>query len=322
MITVAWSTRSDVGLRRAANEDSVVASPPVFAVADGMGGHAAGDVASAMAVEGLSHLAGHLSVTRREVLEAIRAADDRISSRALEAETEGMGTTITGLAVTRSDPGAGSDGVVVFNVGDSRTYLLRNGALSQISHDHSVVQELIDGGAISVREAETHPERNVITRSLGAGAPLDIDWWTLIPHAGDRFLMCSDGLFKGVSDATIGQALADTEDRELAASALLDAALEAGGTDNISLVIVDIVGVSEPTVGTLLDGDTQPREPQHDADDTNPFMRRPANSPSPAEVAAPVPDPVASTATAPTDDPLRVFPPPPRSPLVASEEIP
>lgn len=270
MITVAWSTRSDVGLRRAANEDSVVATPPIFAVADGMGGHAAGDVASAMAVEGIGHLAGHLSVTRREVLEAIRQADDNISRRALGDTTAGMGTTITGLAVTRSE--TGSDGIVVFNVGDSRSYLLRDGTLSQISHDHSVVQEMIDDGTISAGEAETHPERNVITRSLGAGSPLDIDWWMLEPQRGDRFLLCSDGLFKGVSDITLTQVLADATDRELAASTLLDAALEAGGIDNISLIVVDILDVTSTANASMIDGDTQPREPRPDDDDTNPNM--------------------------------------------------
>jgi protein phosphatase len=271
MITLAWATRSDVGLRRTANEDSVVAAPPVFAVADGMGGHAAGDVASAMAVEGLARLAGHLSVTRREVLEVIRQADDNISRRALEDATAGMGTTLTGLAITRSD--SGSDGVVVFNVGDSRSYLLRDGSFSQISHDHSVVQEMIDAGIISAHEAETHPERNVITRSLGAGYPLDIDWWMLAPKTGDRFLLCSDGLFKGVNDSTLAQVLVEATDRELAAGTLLEAALAAGGTDNISIVVVDVVDATAPAEPSMLDSDTQPRPGREENDDTNPFMK-------------------------------------------------
>jgi hypothetical protein len=192
-----------------------------------------------------------------------------------------MGTTLTGLAVTRSDNG--TDCVVVFNVGDSRCYLLRDGVLMQISHDHSVVQELVDEGIISSHEAESHPERNVITRSLGAGTPLDIDWWMITPSTGDRYLLCSDGLFKGVSDTTIAQVLAGATDREVAAATLLDAALEAGGTDNISLVLVDVVQAAEPAEPSMLDGDTQPRS--RGIDDTNPFAMLP---PPPGLEASPV----------------------------------
>lgn len=275
MINLAWATRTDVGLRRKANEDSLVATPPVFAVADGMGGHAAGDVASAMAVERLASLAGHLSVTRREVLETIRQANDHISRHAHDDSTNGMGTTITGLAVTRSDSGA--EGVVVFNVGDSRSYLLRDNQLTQISHDHSVVQELVDEGVITPEQAETHPERNIVTRSLGAGVPFDIDWWMLTPEAGDRFLLCSDGLFKGVRDHELAAMLQANAEREDAATALLDAALHAGGTDNITLVVIDVVDVSQPAEPSALDGDTQPRvqalAPEPSIDDTNPFLR-------------------------------------------------
>ena len=273
MITVAWATRSDVGLRRAANEDAVVAASPIFAVADGMGGHAAGDVASAMAVEGLAHLIGDHPVSRRVVLEAIRAADAEISVKALEFDTEGMGTTVTGIAITESDTGV--EGIVVFNVGDSRCYLLRSRTLNQLSHDHSVVQELVDEGVISEGEAEHHPERNVITRSLGAGVPLDIDWWMLEPITGDRFLLCSDGLFKGVHDSTLEQILVESAELEGAASALLDAALDAGGIDNISLVVLDVVSVEPNPTSVLLDDDTSPRELVGETDDTNPGILAP-----------------------------------------------
>lgn len=265
MITLEWSTRSDVGLRRRANEDSVIATPPVFAVADGMGGHAAGDVASALAVAGLSRLEGNLTATRREILEAIRAANDEISNRALDGETAGMGTTITGLAAIRND--AGADSVVVFNVGDSRSYLYRDNVLTQISHDHSVVQELVDEGTIAPEDAERHPERNVITRSLGAGTPLDIDWWILSPAIGDRFLLCSDGLFKDTGVAAIERLLHEHSDRETLADALLDAALAAGGLDNISLVLVDVLAIAAVDETDLLDEDTQPGAGSSDTDE-------------------------------------------------------
>ncbi len=264
VISLAWTVRSDVGRRRRANEDSVVAAPPVFAVADGMGGHAAGDVASALAVDELRRLEGRQRATRREILETIRLADATISRHALDEATAGMGTTITGLATIRND--TGTDTVVVFNVGDSRSYLFRDASLTQISHDHSIVQELIDDGSISPEQAESHPERNVITRSLGSGSPLDIDWWMLSPVVGDRYLLCSDGLFKDLGDAAIENLLDGRLDLERTADSLLDAALVAGGLDNISLILIEVLAIDRTTETSLLDEDTQPAPD----DDTQP----------------------------------------------------
>lgn len=274
MITLAWATRTDVGLRRTTNEDALVAAPPVFAVADGMGGHAAGDVASAIAVEALGRLADNRGVTRREVLEAIRGADAEIWDRAT-GDSTGMGTTITGLVTATSD--TGTDTIVAFNVGDSRSYLLRDAHLTQVSHDHSVVQELVDDGTITAEQARTHPERNVITRSLGAGVGLDIDWWVIDPLAGDRFLLCSDGLFKEADDSFLAEVLTDSDDLEDAATRLLDAALDAGGTDNITLVIVDIVAVTPTADPDETSDDTNPVATLDD-DDTNPNLIIPAHA--------------------------------------------
>ncbi len=266
MIKLAWSSESDVGLRRKNNEDSVIAEPPVFAVADGMGGHAAGDVASAIAVEGLRQLAGHMGVTRREVLEAIRRANETICRQALKNETAGMGTTLTGLVITRSEDG--NDGVVVFNVGDSRSYLLRDDVLTQVSHDHSVVQELIDSGTITKAEAIGHPESNVITRSLGVTTGLDIDWWLLSPITGDRYLLCSDGLFKCVSQDRIHEILLAHPGPHDTSQTLLEAALLGGGDDNISIINVDTRPRAE--IDDLTAQDTRPRPAQPTEPDRDP----------------------------------------------------
>ncbi len=287
MIRLAWAERSDAGYRRATNEDAVVADPPVFAVADGMGGHAAGDVASALTVERLSELVGRASPTRREVLEAIRSADDDITARARLDGTYGMGTTLTGLVVT-----ANPDSIVVFNVGDSRSYLYRDHTLARITHDHSVVQELIDDGVITPEQAETHPERNVVTRSLGSELPLEIDWWVREPRRGDRYLICSDGLFKDIDDRVITEVLRDY-DPDVVAQALLDAALEAGGADNISLIVLDVVEVLAEVEPLDPNEDTHPGPCESVDDDTNPSARRPIapdpDTPTPLVTSVPGP---------------------------------
>lgn len=262
MLTLAWGERTHAGRVRSRNEDALLATPPLFAVADGMGGHAAGDLASALTVQTLAELAASVTLTRTEVLDAVRAANATIAREASDS-TRGMGTTLCGLAVTTSL--SGPDGLVVFNVGDSRAYRLRDGRLEQLTQDHSVVQELVDAGEISSDDAATHPDRHVITRSLGAGDHVDIDWWTLEPTVGDRFLLTSDGLTKELEIAEIAAIMNGADTPKLAAERLVDEALAHGGSDNISVVIVEVVAIDgsgapgfDPT--DAVDADTIPRQ--------------------------------------------------------------
>ena len=190
--TPAWGAATDVGAVRDHNEDAVLADPPVFAVADGMGGHAAGEVASALALEQLSALRGRAELGDEDVRAAIGAANEAILSWSAEhPETAGMGTTVTGACL------AGADGAphwLVFNVGDSRVYRFADGILSQVTTDHSEVQELVDAGQLTADQAEHYIRRNVVTRSLGSEPAPAADIFPLQVGAGESFLICSDGL--------------------------------------------------------------------------------------------------------------------------------
>ncbi len=255
VIEVAWGARTHTGHRRAENQDAVLAQPPVFAVADGMGGHAGGQLASGLAIDGLRALADKGEPSRLDLLDAVRSIDRAIEARG-ETDAPGMGTTLTGIALT----GSGQDHLVVFNIGDSRSYLLRGSSFVQLTHDHSVVQELIDQGELSAEQAEHHPERHVITRSLGSGEHLDIDWWSIEPKPGDRYLLCSDGLTKELHASEIHHLLTYSPDPTSAAQALLDAALNAGARDNVSVVVVNLLSVdSTPDDPSGLDDETNPR---------------------------------------------------------------
>lgn len=234
MPQVSWAARTDVGRRRAKNEDAFIAVERVFAVADGMGGHAKGEVASAMAVEALGALPTVFQ--RTEVLEAIREAHTDISRLAADTDGAGMGTTLTGIAFEPDN----STSVLVFNVGDSRVYRLREGRFDRLTHDHSVVQELIDAGEITEFDAEQHPDRHIVTRSLGDGGHLDIEWSQEELQAGDRFLVCSDGLCREVADPVIAEVLGAGPDLDSIADRLLSLANDNGGRDNVTVAIVDV----------------------------------------------------------------------------------
>lgn len=257
MIDIAWGAATHTG-RRARNEDSYLANPPLFAVADGMGGHAAGDVASRMAVDALERAAASLPLTRPSVLGAIRDADRSIHEHAATASSVGMGTTLCGVAFTGGD---GSDQVVVFNVGDSRAYRLRGALLERLTHDHSVVQELIDAGRLQDGKEHTHPERHVITRSLGSDELLEIDWVSQLPHAGDRYLVTSDGLTKELRDEAIADLLRSGEGPQPVADLLVEHTVSLGARDNVTVVVVDVLAVRPGPTSHQdhLDGDTNPR---------------------------------------------------------------
>ena len=253
-IVVAWAAGSNVGRRRAANEDSFVAKPPIFAVADGMGGHSAGDVASAAVVTRLAELATTPFLDPLEIDHALQRATDDIT---LEGETEfGIGTTVTGAALTIHE---GEAYFAVFNIGDSRVYLFDQNELSQVTIDHSVVQELVDAGQLTRDEAEHHPDSNIITRAVGFGVAPSTDIWLIPARPGLRLLVCSDGLTKEVSDERIRLHLAAGLTPVETSSALIDAALAAGGRDNITTIVVDVL---EVVSGDELEGgieDTAPR---------------------------------------------------------------
>ena len=250
-IVLSWASVSNVGLRRAANEDSLIAEPPIFAVADGMGGHAAGDLASAAVVARLSEIAGEPYLELPELVEALESATTDIGGIADEGEL-GVGTTVTGAALVLQ---SGNPYFAVFNIGDSRVYRYGEGELAQVTVDHSIVQELVDSGVLHPDDAEFHPDSNVITRAVGFNVRPQPDNWLLPIEKGMRLLVCSDGLTKEVDRQRLrlhlGAGLAARE----TAHALVDAALASGGRDNISVIVLDVL---DAPAGNELDT-TSPR---------------------------------------------------------------
>jgi PPM family protein phosphatase len=233
-VHTSWGSATDRGRVRRLNEDAMLAEAPVFLVADGMGGHAAGDVASRVTVEEFAVLAGRPSVTHEDVQGCFVRAAERI--RATVGAGRTAGTTVAGVALAPQD---GDPYWLVFNVGDSRVYRLADGSLEQVSVDHSVVQELVDAGRIAPHEAAGHPERHVITRAVGTGALPNPDYWLLPAGPADRMLLCSDGLTQELDDDAIRYLLMDQPEPQTAAQILVQAAVEAGGRDNVTVVVVD-----------------------------------------------------------------------------------
>jgi PPM family protein phosphatase len=231
-----WGAATDTGRHRERNEDSFLAEGRVFAVADGMGGHAAGDVASGMIIDALRPLAHSDVLSTRELTRIIQAANDAIVAHGLErAPTIGMGTTITGVALVSGDD---TPLWAVFNVGDSRVYRFRDGRLTQVTVDHSEVQELIDARRLTPEQARTDPRRHIVTRALGTLPAPPVDLWILPPEPEEQFLACSDGLTDELTDSQIEKVLAGATTPDEAAANLVDEALRAGGHDNVTVVVV------------------------------------------------------------------------------------
>jgi protein phosphatase len=226
---------SDTGRRRRRNEDAYVCAPPLFAVADGMGGAQAGEVASGLAAAVLEEGAGDERGEER-VASLIQEANRRVFQRSNEdAATSGMGTTMT-VALVDS-----SGGTIAFgHVGDSRAYRVRDGRLEQLTDDHSLVGELVRSGKLSPEEAESHPQRSVITRALGTEPDVDVDTFTVEAQPDDLYLLCSDGLTDMISADEIFAVLDGSDDLEVAARALIEAANAGGGEDNITVVLFQI----------------------------------------------------------------------------------
>ncbi|MFN2389175.1 MAG: Stp1/IreP family PP2C-type Ser/Thr phosphatase [Actinomycetota bacterium] len=231
---ITVGAKTDVGKHRRGNEDAYLVQSPLFGVADGMGGHLAGDVASATAIGVISDgsRAGSLEPDTLKTL--LQQANSEIWSKASsDPSLSGMGTTCTLLVI--------EDGNAhLAHVGDSRAYLLRGGTLEQMSEDHTLVARMVREGRIRSDEAQHHPQRNVITRALGVDEQVEVDVLSFELEAGDRIILCSDGLTSMVENDAIRDALASTDDPQEAAEALVDAANAAGGEDNITVVVVDV----------------------------------------------------------------------------------
>ncbi len=248
MITITFGAVSDTGKLRNANEDSFLVGEHLLAVADGMGGHNAGEVASAMAIQLLSQAASRKIESPESFTELVSTINDAIFAAANgTTEQRGMGTTLTAIAVVGS--ASTDEHVVVVNVGDSRTYILRQGELRQVTVDHSYVQELVSEGVISANDARTHPRRNIVTRALGIDSKVIADSWTLPIVNGDRYVLCSDGLVDEISNEEILAILKQNADPQRAAEHLIAAANDRGGRDNVTVIVVD-VGLSDESVST------------------------------------------------------------------------
>ena len=241
MTTLRAGGATHVGQVRSSNQDSFVmlAEAELYGVADGMGGHNGGEVASKMAVEALEAHAGEASL--ENLKQAARIGNRKIFERAgNDKDLHGMGTTLCAVRVV---PGADGEGDEIgwINVGDSRVYLFRDDTLIQLSRDHSLVEDLLRDGQLTEEEAAVHPKRNIITRALGIDVDVDVDGSTVIPFNGDRFVLCSDGLFGEVTSDQMSSVLRRLADPKEAADELVRLANESGGRDNITVVIVEVV---------------------------------------------------------------------------------
>ncbi|XAS67895.1 protein phosphatase 2C domain-containing protein [Micrococcaceae bacterium Sec5.7] len=239
-LSLSYGYGTDRGLRRELNEDSFIASDPVFAVADGMGGHEAGEIASGMCVRALAGMpqlaTGERTATAAVLQQYLIQADDSIR-RAAGARA---GTTLTGVVVVEQ---MGMPYWLVMNIGDSRTYRLSQGQFAQVSVDHSEVQELVDAGEITPEQAAVHPRRHVVTRALGTGDETEADYWLLPVEEGDRILVCSDGLNAELTDDHMFRILSTVGHPQDAVDALIQAALRNGGRDNVTVIVIDAKNV-------------------------------------------------------------------------------
>jgi protein phosphatase len=237
-----WAARTDVGRARDRNEDSFYGGAHVFAVADGLGGHNAGDVASRLAIEPIIALDRRLGDVPPDqvsdtltdaVIEANRAVYRKAQA---DAKVRGMGTTLTAVAI-------GDGSAYLAHVGDSRCYLLRGGAISQLSTDHTLVARMVQEGKLSLEEAEVHPQRSILTRALGAEPDVDVDSLYIELQTGDRLLLCSDGLSSVIGEERIREVLDTAGELEAGCAKLIDEANAHGGPDNITVIVVEVTGV-------------------------------------------------------------------------------
>ena len=253
-LALRYAVRSDVGLLREGNEDSAYAGPRLLAVADGMGGHAAGEVASAVAISALADLDEDMPAAELELAlaDAVTRANQTLHDMVMaDPSIGGMGTTLTAMLWSGGR-------VALCHIGDSRAYVLSGGELRQITHDHTLVQSLVDDGRISPDEAATHPQRSLLLRALDGTSEAEPDLSILDARAGDRYLLCSDGLSSVVSEETLHRILATVKDPEDAVLQLVELAIKGGGPDNITCIVADVVdsatALRPPTQNSVLAG--------------------------------------------------------------------
>ncbi len=287
--------KTDAGRKRRRNEDSFVVEPPLFAVADGMGGAQAGEVASRLAAAAFRefHEADALEPESR-VAAIIQEANRRIFERATsDAEASGMGTTLTAALL---DGGR----VTIGHVGDSRAYRLHDGRLEQLTEDHSLVGDLMRSGRLTAEEAESHPQRSVITRALGTDAEVDVDTFTVEARAGDVFLLCSDGLTTMVGDDEILDLVSGARTLEQAAKALVKAANRSGGEDNVTVVLFAVEPDEAALEETLARGNG--RGSDQDLEDTLTGLEAPRQAAAQETVIEPPPETPAALGWEPVDE--------------------
>lgn len=235
---ISFGSRTDIGYVRDHNEDSLIIIPPLFAVADGMGGHEAGEIASEITVNTLAELApSHLDA------EGLTAAVEAANYNVMKAPRQGIGRD--GMGTTLTAAMLKGERLLIAQVGDSRAYLLHKGHLQQITRDHSLMADLIEAGQITPEEARVHPNRSVITRAIGSDIHMRPDIYELNVDAGDRILLCSDGLSSMISNNAIESIMRRQSDAQHCADELVTAALENGGADNVTVVVADVPGFSE-----------------------------------------------------------------------------
>jgi len=286
--------KTDTGLQRRDNEDSAYARSPVFVVADGMGGAQAGEVASRIAVETFEQGLPEDGSPEERLASRAREANKRIHELSrTEPERAGMGTTLTAAYVDRDD-------LSIAHVGDSRAYLFRDGALERLTQDHSLVDELVRRGKLTEEQAAEHPQRSIITRALGPEADVAVDTWTYPLRAGDIVLLCSDGLTSMISDERVAEVLARSTGLEEAAQGLIDEANDAGGRDNITVVLfrLEEVGPDAAVDQPTLVGITAPQVAGGAVAQRTPAPANTATSSAGAPPAAPAAAAAASAAEA------------------------
>lgn len=243
MISLSWGAASDVGRIRKNNQDSYIADGNVFAVADGMGGHVGGEIASKLAIDVFSEAFSNNESPRLDIVEVVQNANSAILSRAAREPTlAGMGTTLCLLSVADSDD---KYQLNLVNVGDSRGYLYRDRELYQLTDDHTLISEMVKSGEISRDEAVVHRARHILTRALGVDQELEIDHWKIEPKTGDVYLLCSDGLTNELTDPEIAQILASDSSAQEKADSLVLGAVQAGGSDNVTCVVVNVDSAAE-----------------------------------------------------------------------------
>jgi protein phosphatase len=232
-----WAGGSDVGRVRTNNEDNFLTRPGLWVVADGMGGHRGGEIASALACEAMER--GYVDHTVEGLLDAIDTANSAVHAAGEnDSDLTGMGTTVVALALVDD---SGEEVLAVANVGDSRAYRLFGGELEQLTEDHSLVADMVREGSLSPEEAASHPQRNILTRVVGVYDEIPVDVITVVPHHGERYLLCSDGLFNEVTPEGIAAVMRRLADPHDVVDELIRLAVEGGGRDNVTVVVVDVV---------------------------------------------------------------------------------